>query len=85
MDLREEAYRGEKAKAILESEVFKDSMTKLQQSIFDRFAETAPSDTQGLLECRLMLKLHADFVRELVSVLNSGKLASFQLRKDNGK
>lgn len=84
-DLNNELYRGEKAKAILESEIFKDTIAKIQQKAFDDFAECDPSDVDKLRECRLMLSANANFVRQLIVVMNTGKLAAVQLEQGKQK
>lgn len=78
MNSAEEITRGTKAKAILDDALFKESVEMVQQSILDEFASTAPENTDGLRMTRLKLNALAEMVRQLASVMETGKLAEAQ-------
>jgi hypothetical protein len=81
MSLEGDVQKGLKAKAFLESEVYRDAYGKVRQAILDRWAESPIGDKEGQHELRLMLKVIDDLNGNIVSVVNTGKLASQQIEE----
>lgn len=79
---QEEIVRGEEAKRILESKVFKDSMSKLKESIVNELSrsnikgEHATTEQSQLI---MLLQVSNNFERIINDVINTGKLAAKQL------
>lgn len=82
MSLERDASIGSQAKGILDAQVFQDAVNKVQQGVFDAFAAVDPKDLPGLQEQRIKLKCLADIVRELTTVMNTGKLAQAEIDHD---
>jgi hypothetical protein len=82
MTLEEESGRGAHARKILEDDLFKEAVAKVQQDVFDTFAKTDPKDDGELKIQRLRLKCLADVVRNLGDVMNTGKLAEKQIEEE---
>lgn len=80
--LEEKSARGAKAAALLEDELFREAVGKVQQHIFDSFAATDPADTGAMLRLRLKLQCMADVVRELTEVANTGKIARHEIERE---
>lgn len=81
MTLEEESGRGSSARAILESPLFKEAVEKVQQDIYDKFAQTDPANVDELRIQRIRQKCLADIVRQLGEVMTSGKLAEVQIER----
>lgn len=73
--------RGQQARRILEDDLFKDAVAKVQQSVFDDFANTDPLEVEALRVQRIRLKCLADVVRELAAVMNTGKVAAAEVQR----
>jgi hypothetical protein len=73
--------RAEKAQRILNDPIFQESFESVRQALLTKF-ETAPvNDTEGMAKIRLCLKLLSDVKANLVSVLNDGKVAEFEMQE----
>jgi hypothetical protein len=70
-----EVEKGSRARALLESEPYKDAVTKVRQGIIDKWATSPVIDREGQHELRLMLKLLDDLEGNIRSVANDGKMA----------
>lgn len=62
--------------------MFKEAVEKVQQDVFDKFAEIDPADAEGMRIQRLRLKCLADICRQLGDVMKTGKLAEMQVERD---
>ena len=81
MELERDASRGAEAQAILNSAIFRDACEKVQQGVFDAFAQIDPKDLAGLQEQRIKLRCLADVMRELQTVMQTGQLARAELEQ----
>ncbi len=70
-----EATLGTQAKILYESEAFKNALASVKKAIIEKWATSPIGDRDGQHELRLMLKISNDFEANIVSVINSGKLA----------
>ena len=77
--LLKEINAGAKAKAVMESEAFRDAVERVQARIRDQFAESDPMDVAKLQAIRYEQKALADVVRELKTSMDSGTMASMQI------
>ena len=84
MSLDLEVGRGARAKAILESDLYREAVAKVQADIFDCFAKTDPANLEELRIQRIRLKCLADINRELATVMNTGKLAEAEIKQKQG-
>lgn len=83
MTLEEQAARGIKAQMLLEDELFREAIEKVQQGVFDNFAATDPADTGTMLRLRLKLQVVADVCREMKEVMNTGKIAKHEIERES--
>ena len=74
--------RGTRAKALYESEPFKEAMASVKKAIIDKWASSPIADIEGQHELRLLLKIHGDFEQNLISVINTGKMAEHTILAD---
>jgi hypothetical protein len=71
--------RADKAKALLESEEFKNAFEAVKTSILERIESCPIRDTEGLHDLHLMLKLLKDVKANIESVINTGKVVQDRL------
>lgn len=71
--------RATKAKAVLESQAFKDAFEGVRAAIIDRMERCSLTDTQTAEELRRCLKLLKDVRLNLEEAVNVGALANFKL------
>jgi hypothetical protein len=81
VSLETDIARGQQARRILEDDLFKEAVAKVQQSVFDDFAQTDPLEVEALRVQRIRLKCLAEVVRELGAVMNTGKVAQAEVKQ----
>lgn len=81
ISLEQEMARGAQARAIVEHDLFQAAVNKTQDDIFEKFASIDPSDVQGLQIQRLRLKCLADITRQLQTVMETGVLATEEIKR----
>lgn len=77
--LRMEAQRGANARLVLDNPVFKDAMKAMQDQIVQQWGECPVRDVEGQ---KLLLQLHKlsrKFETTLTGLVETGKLAQFDL------
>jgi len=79
VDLLQEQGKGEKAKAILENEAFKDAMNMIKATYFDAWSNSLPNDRETREHCYNMFQAVKDLEGNLNSVLKTGEFASKQI------
>lgn len=82
MSLEREVSRGTQARSILENELFKEAVEKVQQDIFDKFSSIDPTDKEGMVIQRLRLNSLAEITRNLKEVMETGLLAEKQIEHE---
>lgn len=82
MSLEADVSKGARAQTFLNSEVYKEAYGKVRQGIIDKWSESPVADKDGQHELRLMLKVLDDIHHNIVSVVNTGKLASKQIEEE---
>jgi len=75
MTPEQEMNAGSQAKAIYESEPFKNAIEAVRNGILNKWANSPIADKDGQHELRIMYKLLDDVVMNIKSVIDSGKLA----------
>lgn len=73
--------RAQKAERILTDPLFSESFENTRQAIFAKIEQTPIRDDEGLKHLRLCLKLLQDVRANLVSILNDGKVAEFEIEQ----
>lgn len=81
MDDTQAIHRGQRAKQILEDDVFKDAFLAIEQEIFTQIKNCPVRDTEGLQQLRLMLGLLTKIQGCLISTMNNGKIAELHTDK----
>ncbi len=75
MDLDEKIARGNEANQILNSHVFRDSMSKMRQEIVDKWAACPARDKEAREWLWNHYQVALKFEEILVEVMNTGKMA----------
>ena len=83
MGTREESNEGQEAKRILESEVFKNAMQTLADGYHNDWMNSDMNDVEKRETTFVKLRMLAEFVNELQTVLETGQLADEQIRLEN--
>jgi len=83
MGIREESTEGQESKRILESDVFKDSMQALADGYQTEWMNSDMNDVEKRETTFVKLRMLAEFVNELQTVLETGQLADEQIRLEN--
>ena len=83
MELRKESNEGEEAKRILDSEVFKDAMQTLSDGYMSEWVNSEVVDQERREVVYMKLRILADFVNELQTVLQTGQMADEQIRQED--
>lgn len=82
MNLHDEAERGRDAKLLLENRIFTESVSKLKESIVDKWRSCPIRDREGQHELKLMDKVLTDIVGYIKQVADTGKMADIQLEQE---
>lgn len=83
MTPHEEMARGARAKALLEDEMFREAIDKVQAGIIASWKSSPVRDIDGQHELKLMLKLLSDLEGNIRQVMETGKLASIQIERES--
>tara|TARA_Y100001949_G_C15988946_1_gene331920 strand:+ start:5615 stop:5887 length:273 start_codon:yes stop_codon:yes gene_type:complete len=83
VELRKESNEGEEAKRILDSEVFKDAMQTLSDGYMSEWVNSEVVDQERREVVYMKLRILADFVNELQTVLQTGQMADEQIRQED--
>jgi|TARA_R110001583_G_scaffold62477_2_gene183699 uncharacterized protein (DUF488 family) len=78
-NLQKEQTRGQRAKDILEDELFKESIQTLKDSYSDAIFQTGPNDELARTKIYLAFQILGKFENHFRSVLETGMLAAKQL------
>jgi|TARA_R110002051_G_scaffold12185_1_gene43097 hypothetical protein len=76
MDLEKEQQRGQRAKAILEDEIFVEALQKIRQDLELQWLNSDIKDSEQRENIFLMRRMIEVVVMQLQSVLETGKLAT---------
>lgn len=79
--LTRELDRGNKAKEILENELFQEAWLTVETALIQKWRECPIRDKEGQHELKLMLKLLDDVKANVVRVMESGRLAESRLQE----
>lgn len=79
MTIEQNMLRGNRAKEVLENEVFQESFAQIEQEIFEKWKTSPARDEEGRQKLWLFQQM-LNRVREvLTTTMESGKLASLEL------
>ena len=76
MNLEKEQQRGQRAKAILEDEIFVEALQKIRQDLELQWLNSDIKDSEQREHIFLMRRMTEVVVMQLQSVLETGKLAT---------
>ena len=79
-NLQKEQTRGQRAKDILEDELFKESIQTLKDAYSDAIFQTGPNDELARTKIYLAFQILGNFENHFRSVLETGILAAKQLQ-----
>lgn len=80
--LNREVARGDRAKAILDDEIYQEAWREVEAAIIQKWRECPIRDRDGAHELKLMLKLLEDVHGHINTVMQSGKMAAMQLEAE---
>ncbi len=83
MSLHEDAAKGTRAETLLKSDIYRDAHESVRKAILEKWASSPVADREGQHELRLMLKLLDDLHGNVLSMVNTGKLATAQIQHEN--
>lgn len=83
MSLEQDEAKGSRAEQLLKSDIYRDAYQRVRQGIIEKWSESPVTDYEGQHELRLMLKLLDDLNGNIVSMVNTGKLARKQIEHEN--
>jgi len=83
MGVREESNEGQDARKILDSDVFKDAMQTLADGYQTEWMNSEINDTERRETVFMKLRILAEFVNELQTVLETGQMADEQIRLED--
>ena len=83
MGVREESNEGQEARKILDSDVFKDAMQTLADGYQTEWMNSEINDTERRETVFIKLRILAEFVNELQTVLETGQMADEQIRLED--
>ena len=83
MGVREESNEGQEARKILDSDVFKDAMQTLADGYQTEWMNSEINDTERRETVFMKLRILAEFVNELQTVLETGQMADEQIRLED--
>ena len=81
MNLEKEQQRGQRAKAILEDEIFAEAIQKVSAELDLEWINSPVRDTEGREKIYMMKKMLNVLLVQLQSVMETGKLATKQINK----
>jgi len=82
MTLEKDAEVGRQAEMLLESPIYKDSLSAVRSAIVETWEKCPVRDTEAQHELKLMLKLLKDLEANINHVATTGKLAKLQIEQE---
>ena len=77
--MSKEIHLGNKAKRILEDEIFTDAVKKIEERLNQEWLNSPLRDTEAREKIFLMRKMLETIINEITSVMETGKLANKKL------
>lgn len=77
--MSKEIHLGNRAKAILEDEIFTDAVKKIEDRLNQEWLNSPLRDTEAREKIFLMRKMLETIINEITSVMDTGKLANKKL------
>jgi len=74
-----ESVRGAKARAVLDSELFKEAVALIEQDTLEKWKTAPVRDSEGHLVLRLKWQVIQEIKRHLADVIMTGKMADITL------
>lgn len=78
MDSNQEVLDGQEAQRILDSDVYKKAMQKLSDGYMSEWMNSRPNDVAERERAYTKIQILADFVNEVKTVMETGKMAEKQ-------
>lgn len=83
MNLYQESERGQRAAALLESEMFLEAVDAVRLGITEAWRSAPIRDAEGMHNLKLMDKLLNDLVGYIKTAADTGKMAEIQLEQES--
>ena len=85
MDSNQEVLDGQEAQRIIDSEVYKKALQALSDGYMNQWLNSTDNDVAGRERTYIKLQILSDFVTEIKTVLETGKLADEQIKRGRSK
>ncbi len=82
MGNNQESLDGQEAKRIIDSEVYKKALQTLSDGYMSQWMNSPDNDVAGRERTYTKLQILADFVTEIRTVMETGKMADEQTKRD---
>ncbi|HIE83887.1 MAG TPA: hypothetical protein EYQ00_08605 [Dehalococcoidia bacterium] len=82
MDSNQESLDGQEAQRIIESDVYKKALQALSDGYMSQWLNSTDDDAAGRERTYTKLQILSDFVTEIKTVLETGKMADEQNKRD---
>ena len=82
MDSNQEVLDGQEAQCIIESEVYKKAIQTLSDGYMNQWMNSSANDVAGRERTYTKLQILADFVTEIRTVMETGKMAEQQSKQN---
>lgn len=83
MNPHERAARGERARVMMEDELFVEVMDTMRQKLADEFRNCPLRDKEGLHEIHRMMRTLDGFEANFMAIVNDGKQAVVQIEHES--
>ena len=81
MEPEAEVWRAEKARQFLEDEMIKEALDGIKERLIEEWSKTPVKDPEMREKIWMMYNIHQNFIARLKEHIETGKLASLQLRQ----
>jgi hypothetical protein len=82
MDGAQEIYRGNRAREVLENEMFIEAFETIRNEVISQWQQSPARDSEGREKLFQLLKIADKFKAILTTTLETGKLANLQLEQN---
>ena len=79
--LKTQADRGNRAKRLLENELFSEALEKIENDIVEAWKRSGGRDEDQRRNAYLMLRLFQNFKQHFITIINTGQHAEKELLK----
>jgi hypothetical protein len=79
--LTDDITRAQQAKDLLENPIYQESFKNVREAILTAWSEAPIRDVEGQHELKLMIRLLTDLEKNILRVVNDGKIAQIEIER----